>query len=205
MKFEVKKSVKAMAKAGVLAGSLLGLSMLSQSANAAQGQTKVNVSFPPLIILYYYDQIDLDLTATDLATAAAIGTCTASEPGVACAIAAPAAPLALTPGAGTITAAGTIATDAPALGPSDTTIAFDITGAWAVRALGSSALTASVTDAGASTDFSNVGTDLTSVTPSMTLTAGSNVGNITFDIDLAAITDPTLATDDVLIDITTGP
>lgn len=204
MKFEVRKSIRNMAKAGVLAGSLLGLSMAGQSASAAQGQTKIDVSFPPLVILYYYDEIDLNLDADDLTTATGLGaSCAASAPGVSCELntGSPITPT-LTAGSGTIGAEGAIETSVPAISTIDTTIDFTIDNAWAVRSLGTGSLNAAVTDAASGGDFSSIGTSQTSVSRKLVLD-DTNRGDIQFSVDLTALSDPTAATDDVLITIST--
>jgi len=197
MKFEVKKSIRNMAKAGVLAGSLLGLSMVGQSANAASGDTDIAISFPPLIILYYYNEITLDVAAQDFADAIDVGlTCTESTAnGLECSAASTVAASVTSATTGSVVADADITNG---LGALDATLDFDINNAWAVRSLGTGNLNASVTDTAPGDDFTSIGTSLTSVTRSLTFGAG-NVGDITFSV---ALDGSTTMSDTVTIAVT---
>jgi hypothetical protein len=175
----------------LLAGAALAASLNSQVANAASGTISVDIDFPPLVILYYFDDLDITVDADDLEdvildelTACAGGSGTASE--VECA--ADESPKALTTGTvsgSTITYDADIGSDTLVSADlTNTTVSFTVENAWAVRAL-ASGLTASAT-LGAG-DFSNVSVTPTSPTPSLTLTDGANIGDISFDVDLSAI------------------
>ncbi|MBT8147518.1 MAG: hypothetical protein KJN90_11745 [Gammaproteobacteria bacterium] len=200
MKFRVKKSVRNMAKAGVLAGSLLGLSLLGQSANGAQGVVSVDVTVPPLIILYYYDDIDINLDATALANAITNGdidaNCDAtSSPDFLCS----AGTLSFTTADGsaagsTITYDADIETDSLADGAINSSIDFIVNNAWAVRAISPGGLNAGV--AGSTTgEFTSASTTLSNPTASLLLDAG-NIGDLRFTAPLT----PAVLSDGVLSD-----
>ena len=196
MKFELRKSVRNMAKAGVLAGSLLGLSMVGQSANAAQGTVDIDVTVPSVVILYYYSDINIDMDATlfvDAITGDDVtNNCvTTDAPEYSCDLA-PAAGLDLS--TGNVAGDGTIVYDADILGDAslltngslEASLNFEIENAWAVRSTAPS-LTASV--ANTSGEFTAASTDTTAPTSSMQLGSG-NVGNILFT---APVNDTTLS------------
>ena len=185
MKFEVKKSIRAMAKAGVLAGSLLGVSMMGQSASAASGDVRVDISFPPLGILYYYDDINI-ATVLESGTAG----CVASDGGLSCA-AGSALDILDTDSADdvtgtTLTYTADIVTEAGAV-TTATNLSFVLENVWAVRALipGGAQLDASVSNAG---DFTNLAITPENPDASMTLSntaATDHVGDLSFDVDVA--------------------
>ncbi|MEZ5492541.1 MAG: hypothetical protein R3F50_19850 [Gammaproteobacteria bacterium] len=197
MKYEVKKSIRSMAKAGLLAGSLTGLAVLSQGTQAATGQVQVDVSFPPLVILYYYDQISVDVNAAQMAVAtglASTDSATVLQGGV---------DISATLGSiseGSISASASASTEAGASGAT-TTIAFDIDDVWAVRSLASNNLTATLT--GTSGEFTSISSTLAgaNVAPGWSLGAG-NIGDITFEVDLTAVTNPLSVSDVITIEVT---
>lgn len=200
-----KFSIAKMARAGLLAGSLTGL-LMSQSSFAASGDTEVEITFPPLIILYYYSSIQITVTAADFSDAlglGALGCSDASAPGLSCDLGSP-TNLTVTGwngGTSVMEVDADITTDDP--GALDSVISFDINNAWAVRALASGNLDATVT--GQDGVFSNVDSDLAgnnTVVPSLTLTAGDNIGDLTFDVDMDTLTDPESAVDTITIEVT---
>ncbi len=192
MKLEAKKSIRAMAKAGVLAGSLVGLSMLGQGANAASGEVDVEINFPSLVILYYYDDINITVNATDFAQALENGAsgCIASTDGSGLSCAAGSSFDVLDTDSASISATtlsytADIESEAGATSV-DTNLSFVLQNVWAVRALVPSggSLTASVTNSG---DFSNLGITPTTPAASMTLSnggGGDNIGDLSFDVSL---------------------
>jgi|GEM_PF-1747574 len=207
MKFEVKESIRNMAKAGALAGSLLGLSIVGQGANAAEGVVSVDVTVPPLIILYYYDDIDIDLDATALANAITNGdidaNCDATNaPEFLCS----AGTLSFnttdgTAAGSTITYNADIEADSFADGSINSSIDFIVNNAWAVRAISPTGLVAGV--AGSPTgEFTAASTTLSNPSASLLLDAG-NIGDLRFTAPLtpAALSDGVLS-DQLTITVT---
>lgn len=191
MKYELKKSIKAMAKAGVLAGSLTGLSMLSQSVGAASGDVAVDISFPPLIILYYYDDIDITVDPTDFGSVVAdsVVGCTGSSDGLSCV--AGTSPLSISGSADSISGT-TLTYTADIQGEftgaeGNTTVSFELENVWAVRALipAGQSLDASVVGTGT---FGSLGIAPTAPAASLSFDnsggASDNVGDLLFDVDL---------------------
>ncbi|MCB1672391.1 MAG: hypothetical protein R3F41_16135 [Gammaproteobacteria bacterium] len=193
MKIEVRKSIRAMAKAGVLAGSLVGLGMLGQGANAASGEVDVEINFPSLVILYYYDDINIAVNSSDFAEALNNGAtgCVASPDGNGLSCAAGSAFDVLDTDSAsisgtTLTYTADIQTEAGATSvPND--LSFVLRNVWAVRALvpSGASLSASVTNTG---DFTNLGITPTTPAASMTLSntngGNDNVGDLSFDVSL---------------------
>ena len=192
-------------KAGILAGSLASLAAVS-NVHAASGTTQVDITFPPLVILYYYDNIDITVDAADLTSllSSGVGGCTNSGSEYVCG--ATTNPLALS----SATVSGSQASyDANIEGdagvPTNATtsnITFIIENSWAVRALGGT-LAASIALNGG--DFSAGSAVITPAAPttSILLTDGANVGDIQFDVDVSAITGTT-ASDQVTITVTSS-
>ncbi len=205
-----KKKIERVAIKGLLAGSI-ACALAVPQAFAATGTTSVDIDFPPLLILYYYDNIPITVDAASFATATGMDApagCSVDAPGVECNVAAAPTPT-LTAALGSITADADIGTDgAPAA--LNTTISFDINNAWGVRSLvgGAGTLDATITQgagdfvaASATSDLAGSGT----VASSLTLTSGSNVGDLQFDVDLLALADPTVASDTITITVVPTP
>ena len=76
--------------------------------------------------------------------------------------------------------------DANVTGSVDPDVSITLENSWAVRALAAAGLTASVTLG--TGDFSNASITPTAPTASLTLTDGSNIGDVSFDIDVDALT-----------------
>ena len=192
MKVNLRKTIRKAAKAGLMAGSLSGLALVSQGAQAATGQVQVDVSFPPLIILYYYDQISVDVSAAQIATAAGLS---GSDSGVEMEAGCDIVTTIGTVGAGSIEASASATTDASGV---TNLISFDIDNVWAVRSIATNNLTATLT--GTSGEFTNVSSSLAgaNVVPGWSFGAG-NTGDITFDIDLTTVTDPSSISDTITI------
>lgn len=198
--------IKRIARTSLLAGSVVS-ALAAPNAIAASGTTQVDITFPPLLILYYYDNIAVTVDAANFATATgadAPANCTADAPGVECGVATVSTPTLTAAALGSITADADIATDA-APAAVTTTVNFDINNAWAVRSLGLASMTASISnDSG---DFSNVTTDRAgagNLSSSLTLGA-ANTGDIQFDVDLTALADATSATGQVTITVIPTP
>lgn len=205
----MKKSsntIERVLKKSLIAGSL-AMAVSAPGAFAASGTTSIDIDFPPLLILYYYDEIPINVDAAAFATATGLDAlaCTADAPGLSCDATATAPTL--TAAAGVITTATDIAGDNPA--PTlDTTIDFDINNAWAVRSLGLGTLDATITQgagdfvaASATSDLAGSG----AVTSSLTLTAGDNVGDLQFAVDLTTLTDARSASDTITITVVPTP
>ena len=185
------------------ATGLVGAAMLAALAHvpashAATGTTAVDITFPPLVILYYFNNIDVTMDAADLETLVLNGNATelagcASSTGVGANLecASTTDPKAIS-GAGTITGtsisySAAVEADAPAVNDlGSTAITVTLENAWAVRALATS-LTASIAVSGTG-DFTTPLIAPTNPTPALTLTDGANIGDVTFDVDLSAIT-----------------
>lgn len=179
----------------LLASAAFAAILASPASQAAQGTTAVDITFPPLIILYYYPNIDITVDADDLEAVlisgnAALAACAAGASLTVSELECEAAedPKALS--TGTVTGT-TISYDADidsdtAVGSAvDSTVSFTLTDSWAVRAL-ASGLTASVAAGGG--DFSNESITPTSPTPQLApLTSGVNVGDLSFDVDVATL------------------
>jgi hypothetical protein len=86
----------------------------------------------------------------------------------------------------TISYSAAIEGDTPTSAAVDGTVSFTLENSWAVRALATS-LTASVAASG-SGDFLNETIAPVAPTPSLTLTDGQNIGDLSFDVDLASLT-----------------
>lgn len=162
---------------------------------AAQGSTDVEITFPPLIILYYFDDVDITVEADDLEqvilngnaglSSCVQGTGAASELECASSV----SPKTLSDGSvsgTTISYSAAIEGDTPTGTAVDSMVSFTLENAWAVRALATS-LTASVTASG-SGDFLNETIAPVAPTPSLTLTDGQNIGDLSFDVNLANLT-----------------
>jgi hypothetical protein len=205
----IKKLIETISRKGLLAGSLLGIFM-SPSTFAASGSTQVDITFPPLVILYYYDNIDITVDADDLSAMLANGvaSCSAGSAGGVAELDCAAAtdPRAL----GTAAISGTEASyDASIEGDANvnllsanTDLTFVIENSWAVRALGGTlAATIGVTGTG---DFTSPLITPAVPTSSLTLTDGDNIGDVQFDVDITGITG-LLASDTLTITVTSTP
>ena len=180
----------------LLAGATLAATLTSPAAQAASGTVQVDITFPPLVILYYYDNIDVTVDADDLGDAliaanTSLGTdCDEDNSGSALEFecAADTDPLLISTGSfntGELQYDADISNDAAASGSLDTELTVTLENSWAVRAIASSL---SATVVAGSGDFTNPTISPTSPTPSMTLTDGDNVGDLTFDVDLDDMT-----------------
>ena len=207
------KLFKSLSRSGLLTGSAVGILtaglLTSPGAFAASGTTQVDITFPPLVILYYYDNIDIAVDADDLSAMIANGvtTCTAGSAGGVAELDCSAStdPLSL----GTATVSGTQASYSAAIegdanvnpAPANTDLTFVIENSWAVRALGG---TLAATIAAGGSDFSSPTITPTNPTSSLTLTDGNNVGDVQFDVDLTSITG-LVASDTLTITVTSTP
>jgi hypothetical protein len=168
------------------------------AGQAATGTTAVDITFPPLVILYYFNNIDVTMDAADLETLVLNGNATelagcnsSTGTGANLECASTTDPKTIT-GAGTITGtsisySAAVEADAPAssdLGSTAITVVLE--NAWAVRALATS-LNATIAVSGTG-DFSSPVITPANPTPALTLTDGSNIGDVEFDVDLNAIT-----------------
>ena len=178
---------------------------------AASGTTSIDIDFPPLLILYYYNSIPITIDAASFSTATGMDApagCSTGAPGVECDVGAAAAPT-LTSALGQITADADIISDAPAAALT-TPISFHINNAWGVRSLVGGAGTLDATISQGAGDFvaGTATSDLAGtggVTSSLTLTAGQNVGDLQFDVDLTALADPASASDTITITVVPTP
>ncbi len=193
----------------VIAASAFAASLLaSPNTMAASGTTQVDITFPPLIILYYFDDIDITMDANDLESlitnsnpslsACTPGTGPASELICAGSTSPKALATATDVTGGTATYDADIASDATVSPTVDSDVTIVLENAWAVRALASS-LTASVALGGG--DFTNALISPTNPTPSLTLTDGQNIGDVQFDVDLDSLTTPLTASDSLIITV----
>lgn len=181
------------------------------ASHAASGTTTVNVTFPPLIILYYFNQIDVALSSADVQALLAnngntFTGCVSAADGLECAAATNAS---LAAGSGTVDAVNPeITFDANITGDANvpaggltTTISVILQNSWAVRALSSTALSATV-PAGAIGDFSSV--TISPGSPDVSLTLGganNNIGDLTLNLDIDNTTTALLATGDITITV----
>ena len=205
----IKQLIETISSKGLLAGSLIAIFM-SPSTFAASGTTQVDISFPPLVILYYYNDIDITVDADDLSAmlASGVGSCTAGSAGGVAELDCAAAtdPLVLS----TAATSGTEASyDAAIEGDANvstlsanTDLTFVIENSWAVRALGGTlAATIGVSGSG---DFTSPLIAPTVPTSSLTLTDGDNIGDVQFDVDITGITG-LIASDTLTITVTSTP
>ena len=205
----IKQLIETISSKGLLAGSLIAIFM-SPSTFAASGTTQVDISFPPLVILYYYNDIDITVDADDLSAmlASGVGSCTAGSAGGVAELDCAAAtdPLVLS----TAATSGTEASyDAAIEGDANvstlsanTDLTFVIENSWAVRALGGTlAATIGVSGSG---DFTSPLITPTVPTSSLTLTDGDNIGDVQFDVDITGITG-LIASDTLTITVTSTP
>lgn len=192
MKAEVLRPICRAVKTGSLVSGLLALSMTASSARAASGDVSVDISFPPLIILYYYDDIDIAVNADDFAQVLENGAtgCISANGALSCAAGStlnfPDTGNADSISGTTLTYAGDINTEAGAA-TVDTNLSFVLENVWAVRALvpAGATLDASVTGVG---DFTNLAITPTQPAASMTLSnaaATDNIGDLSFDVDVS--------------------
>ena len=180
----------------LLAGATLAATLGSPTAQAASGAVDVDITFPPLVILYYYPNIDVTVDPDDLEDVIAAGNahldvaeCTEGSSGSVAELSCETTEDALTLTTGTVNSGvleydADIANDTRVSTAVDDDISITLLNSWAVRALATS-LTASVVGGGG--DFSSPTISPTSPTPSMTLGAG-NVGDLSFDVDLGGLT-----------------
>lgn len=203
-------NIKTMTKS--LAVLSLAAVLGAPTTHAASGSTTVNVTFPPLIILYYFNQIDVALSSADVQALLdnagnTLTGCTLAGGDLNCAAATDAS---LAAGTGTVDATlPQITFDANITGDANvpagsftTTISVVLENSWAVRALTSNALAASV-PAGAIGDFSSVTISPTVPDASLTLGGGNdNIGTLTLDLDIDNTAAPLVATGDILITVT---
>ncbi len=211
MNNSIRKIIRAAEKT-LIVGSLAA-AFAVPGAHAASGTTSIDIDFPPLLILYYYDSIPITVDAASFATATGMDTpanCNVNVPGVECGVTS--SPT-LTPTAalGQINANADIATDgAPAA--LTTTINFDINNAWGVRSLvgagGAGTLDATITQGGGDFVAASATSDLAgagAVASSLTLTPGSNVGDLQFAVDLTSLADPSTASDTITVQVVPTP
>lgn len=202
----LKEQIKRVSRTGLIVGSVAG-ALVAPQAFAASGTVNVDIDFPPLLILYYYDDIPINVDAASFATATGLDLlpCTADAPGLECSLT-PTAPT-VSATAGVISTSTNITGDAPA--PTlDTSLSFDINNAWAVRSLGLGTLDATITQGGgdfvaasATSDLEGSGT----VASSLTLSAGNNVGDLQFEVDLTTLADARSASDTITITVVPSP
>lgn len=202
-------TIERILRKSLVAGSL-AMAVSAPGAFAASGTTSIDIDFPPLLILYYYDEIPIDVDAAAFATATGMDSpaaCSTDAPGVSC-NASTGSPAALTAAPGVITTATDIEGDMAAGHTIDTEIDFDINNAWAVRSLGISSLDATITQgagdfvAGSATsDLAGSGT----VTSSLTLTSGQNIGDLQFAVELEDLADASTASDTITITVIPTP
>jgi hypothetical protein len=183
-------------KIGVfLAGATLAATLVSPSSQAATGSVDVDITFPPLIIFYYYPNIEINVDADDLESVlingnAGLGSCAQGASGTVSELECETAenPKVLSTGtvsSTTITYDADISSDSAVSGVVDPSVSFTLTDVWAVRALATS-LTASVATGGG--DFTNESITPTSPTPQLfPLTSGVNVGDLSFDVDMSSL------------------
>ncbi len=192
----------------IFTGAIAAGIMASSGAWAATGTTQVDITFPPLIILYYFDNIDIAMDANDLeslitSSNPSLGACTPGA-GTAAELACPGteSPKALATAsgvaAGTVTYDANIANDATVSAAVGSDVTIVLENSWAVRSLASS-LTASVALNGG--DFSNALISPVNPTPSLTLTDGQNIGDVQFDVDLNNLATPLVASDALIITV----
>ena len=199
----LRSTLKALTASALAAGLLA-----SASTMAASGTTQVDISFPPLIILYYFDDIDINMDADDLESLItgnnpSLGSCTpGAGPAAELVCAGATSPKVLATASsvtgGTATYDADIGSDGSVSPAVDTDVTIVLENSWAVRALAST-LTASVALGGG--DFSNPLITPTNPTPSLTLTDGQNIGDVQFDVDLDALAAPLTASDSVIITV----
>ncbi len=201
-------------KRGVLlAGAALAATLNSPASTAATGSVAVDITFPPLVVLYYYPNIDITVDPDDLedailsnASNAHLSSCTQGTSGsvteLQCETSADPTALSSATGVsgGTITYNANITGDPTVSTAVDGTVSVSLENSWAVRAL-ASGLTASVALSG-SGDFSNEAISPTSPDASLTLGGGNdNVGDLSFDVDLDSLSGLT-ASDTLTITVT---
>ena len=179
----------------LLAGATLAATLVSPSTQAATGAVNVDITFPPLVILYYYPNIDINVDADDLESVLingnpSLGSCTQGASGSVSELECETAedPKVLSTGtvsATTITYDADISSDTAVSGVVDPSVSFTLSDVWAVRALATS-LTASVVAGGG--DFTNETITPTNPTPQLfPLTSGVNVGDLSFDVDMSSL------------------
>jgi len=206
---ELKKIIRKVS-GGILIGTSMAAMLSAPNTFAASGSVQVDITFPPLVILYYYDNIDIAVDADDFSAMVADGVAscsTGSALGVAeleCSAASD--PLALS----AASVSGTEASYDAAIGADgnvsgfsgNTDLTFVIENSWAVRALGGT-LAASIGVSGAG-NFTSPQITPTVPTSSLTLTDGSNIGDIQFDVDVTSLGGLT-ASDTVTITVISTP
>ncbi len=206
----MKTRIQRIARSCLVVGSVAATLGMAPQSYAASGTTSIDIDFPPLLILYYYNSIPITVDAASFATATGMDApagCTTDAPGVECDVGA--ATPTLTSALGQITADADVIGDAPAANLT-TTISFDINNAWGVRSLVGGAGTLDATISQGAGDFvaGSATSDLAGsagVTSSLTLTAGQNVGDLQFDVDLTALADPASANDTITITVVPTP
>ncbi|MDX1735981.1 MAG: hypothetical protein R3228_16515 [Halioglobus sp.] len=200
-------------RGAVLAGAVLAATLNSPASNAATGSVAVDIDFPPLVVLYYFPNIDITVDPDDLEDAllgntsnSHLSSCTRGSAGsvteLECETTADPQALSTSTGVagGTITYNADINSDTTVSTAVDGTVSFSLENAWAVRAL-ASGLTASVSLSG-SGDFSNEAISPTAPDASLTLGGGNdNIGDLSFDVDLDSLSGLT-ASDTLTITVT---
>lgn len=177
-----------------LAGATLAATLASPAALAAEGTVDVDITFPPLVILYYYDDIAITVGSSEFGDAlidanAELGTdCTevgGTDAEFECAPNSTTVNLTTADGsfaAGELTYDADIANDANIPSSLSTVITVTLENVWAVRALTDGTLDASVSDNGVLFENSSISPE----TPTASLTLGAgNVGDVSFEVDLS--------------------
>jgi hypothetical protein len=193
------------------AATLAAVLVTPTTSHAASGSTAVDVTFPPLIILYYFNTIGVTVDADDLETLisngnAALAGCTAGASLANAELECTTAANATITGAGTISGSqinydADIAADANVSATVDGTITVVLENSWAVRAL-ASGLTASVALSGAGEFVAGSESILpTAPTASLTLVDGDNIGDVQFDVDIDNIGGDVTASDTLTITV----
>jgi hypothetical protein len=172
---------------------LLALAFVFASPNAeaqASGTVSIDIDYPPLVILWYYSDLNINIPTASLAGVMIGGTGDTAVPDAT-------APT-LTWGAGLTADAGMTAGDAPISVGDLTSVALTITNVWAVRSVGPATATTDVSaDFSGGTDNATLtgpGTDTITINSiaanpnsfSPTGFGGIQVGALEFDLDLSS-------------------
>jgi hypothetical protein len=184
--------------AALFASATMAGALMSPNANAASGDVDIDITFPPLIILYYFTDITVNVDAADLQTVLANTTaftgCTAAVPGDDADAAELECGSANDPNLTTADSATgtTLSWDVDITGdalvaadPVSVPVTMTLENSWAVRALTPNTLTATSSVTG--TELTNL--SVTPVNPDASLTLGGandNIGDISFQVDLGS-------------------
>ncbi len=181
--------MKLLAK-GLAVAAIAAVAFTTSERAEAQVAVDVDVSLGGITILYYHNNINVNIPDSVLATLLAPPACTSAFGSVNCIVPPPAATDATSPAAGQLNWLGAVSTNPAPVPANLSSIALNLQNVWAVRAIGGSSANTTVTIAGTMTSIPGVTGSIGIVSRSIATGATATCGGPT----TATFADPGLAT-----------